>query len=57
MSLIAEMTDDTMTVRDEDGGRWWPSDEALDEINASDDPEAAALRICEKEPMRGVWKH
>lgn len=53
--LITETLDNTITVRDLDGGRWWPSAEALDEIRASADPEAAALRICEEEPTRGRW--
>lgn len=53
--LIAETLDNTITVRDLDGGRWWPSEEALDEIRASADPEAEALRICDEEPTRGRW--
>jgi hypothetical protein len=43
------------TVLDEAGGRWHPSDEAREEINAADDPEATALRICVAQPMRGTW--
>jgi hypothetical protein len=54
--LIAETASDTITIRDEDGVRWWPSDEALEEIEASDDAEATAVRICDEEPMRGEWK-
>lgn len=53
--LITETLDSTITVRDLDGGRWWPSAEALDEIRASADPEATALRICDEEPTRGRW--
>lgn len=43
-------------VTDPAGGRWWPSDEAQDEIQQSDDPEATALRICVDAPMRGTWR-
>lgn len=57
MTLIPETRHGVMTVLDTDGGRWWPSDEALAEIEASDDPEATALRICENEPMRGQWRN
>jgi len=57
--LVTVITDDgcinQWTVLDSDGGRWFPSDEADEEIAASDDPGAAAIRICETEPMRGVW--
>lgn len=42
-------------VEDTDGGVWWPSDEAIDEINAADDPGARAIEICVAEPMRGTW--
>ena len=47
---------DTIVVRDTEGGIWWPNEDALAEINASDDPEVSAIEICENEPMRGVWK-
>ena len=53
--LHAEYTDDTWTVRDDEGGRWWPGDEAAEEIAADDDPAAAAIAMCEAEPMRGRW--
>ena len=56
MTLIAEKTSGMMTVRDTDGGRWFPSDEALAEIEASADQEAAALRICDEQPTRGEWR-
>jgi hypothetical protein len=46
----------TMTVIDEDGGQWWPSEEAIAQINSASNPEAETLRICEEEPMRGTWK-
>ena len=54
--LTAESTADAIYVEDEHGGIWHPSDEALAEILASDDPEAAAVRICHQSPLRGAWK-
>lgn len=51
----AEEINGEWTVLDTDGGRWWPSDEAAEEISASDRPDVAALRICADEPMRGEW--
>ena len=42
-------------VADSDGGRWWPSAEALAEIRASSDPAAIAIRIATDQPMRGEW--
>lgn len=50
-----EFIDNTYTVLDTEGGRWWPNNEAIDEINSSDSPEQTALRICKEEPMRGHW--
>lgn len=38
------------------GGVWWPSDEAKQQIEAAQDPAAEALRIVRAEPMRGVWR-
>ena len=35
--------------------RWWPSDEAQEEIQASDDPAQAALEMAMTQPMRGTW--
>lgn len=55
-TLTAEFRDDSWTVVDSDGGRWWPDDETAEEIEASDDPAAEAVRICDTEPMRGTWK-
>jgi hypothetical protein len=43
------------SVDDQVGGVWWPSDEARAEIEASDDPAAKAVEICETEPERGEW--
>jgi hypothetical protein len=43
------------TVADPNGGRWWSSAEARAEIEASADPQATALRICNKTPTRGKW--
>ena len=54
--LTAETRDDTITVVDSEGGRWWPNEDAEAEIEAADDPEATAIRICESQPMRGVWR-
>jgi hypothetical protein len=53
--LSAERLTDGITVLCAEGGRWWPSDEAAAEIEAADDPAAAALAICDAEPGRGVW--
>lgn len=42
-------------VTDAQGGTWWPSDEAAQEIQAASDPAQAALLICRTQPMRGTW--
>lgn len=55
-NLTTENNWGTICVHDEAGGVWWPSDEADVEIEASEDPEATALRICREQPMRGTWK-
>lgn len=54
--LTVELAHDVHTVRDPDGGVWWPSEEAAAEIAASDDPGATAIRMCTTEPMRGEWR-
>lgn len=54
-TITAQHTDDTWTAIDEDGGRWWPSEEAEEEIEESSDPAATVVRIATEEPMRGVW--
>lgn len=56
MTLTVDTLQSTPVVRDSEGGVWWPSEEALDEIRASSDPEVTAIRICTQEPMRGTWK-
>lgn len=56
MTLTVDTLQNTPVVRDSEGGVWWPSEEALDEIRASSDPEVTAIRICTQEPMRGTWK-
>ncbi len=42
-------------VTDACGGIWTPSDEAAEQIDYAIDPAAEAVRICDTEPMRGVW--
>lgn len=42
-------------VVDMAGGKWWPGEEAAAEIEASDDPAAAVVRICVESPLRGEW--
>ena len=56
--LTAIETDGTWAVDDAvDGGRWFPGDDAADEIAASNDPAVAAVRICRETPMRGTWRY
>lgn len=43
-------------VRDPDGGIWWPSDEAAQEIETHENPNERAIEICRAEPMRGEWQ-
>ena len=57
VGIEATETADGWKVTDSEGGIWWPSDEAAEEIESAEDPKAAALRICEAEPMRGTWKN
>lgn len=54
--LEVRVYDDTYCVEDTSGQVWWPDEATAAEIAASDDPKAAALRICEDQPMRGEWK-
>ena len=56
-SLTAVETDGTWAVDDAAGGRWFPGDDAADEIAASNDPAATAVRICREQPMRGDWRY
>lgn len=56
--LTAVETDGAWAVDDAvDGGRWFPGDDAADEIAASNDPAATAVRICREQPMRGDWRY
>lgn len=55
-TLTATIDTDDIYVTDSEGGVWRPSEEAAAEILASDDPEAAAIRIATTAPMRGEWK-
>lgn len=54
-NLFAEYLADGWSVVDPAGGRWWPDDDAREEIERAEDPGSAALRICRVEPMRGRW--
>lgn len=55
-NFTADTIDNIITVIDAEGGRWFPSEEAQAEIESSANPEAAAIRICAEEPMRGTWR-
>lgn len=55
-TLTAHENIDGWHVVDSQGGTWWPSDEAADEIQAASDPEQAALAMCRTQNMRGTWK-
>jgi hypothetical protein len=54
-TLSAENNIHGWYVDDSDGGRWWPDDEAQEEIQRNDDPAARAVALCRDEPMRGEW--
>lgn len=54
-TLTADVSDDSVSVRDSEGGVWWPSDEAKSEILETTDPAARAVEICDAQPMRGKW--
>lgn len=61
-STIAWETDGTpvygWSVRDHEGGIWYPADDALTEILEAGDIEAQADRayeLCLHHPMRGEW--
>ncbi len=46
-----------MTVSDDiGGGVWWPSAEAIEEIDAGSDRAATAIKICHETPERGEWR-
>jgi len=45
----------SITVTDDCGGRWYPDDEAEQEIMESARPLLTAVKICATEPMRGCW--
>ena len=44
-----------IVVEDCEGGIWHPSDDAAAEIAATDDPCAAAVKMCRSAPGRGRW--
>ena len=44
-ALTVTILDGIPCVSDPEGGIWLPSDEAIEEIEASADPESTALRI------------
>ena len=54
-TLTAITSNDEIGVEDSEGGIWWPNEEAAEEIMAAEDPAAAAVEMCETDPMRGVW--
>jgi len=45
-----------LMVADSEGGIWFPSVEAEDDIAAAADPAQRALEIAQQEPQRGTWK-
>lgn len=53
--LTAERLTYDWTVVDDRGGRWTPNYEAAAEIDRAFDPAAAAVAMCDAEPMRGNW--
>ncbi len=56
-ALVAEVRIYGWSVRDTSTGRrWWPYGGADEEIKAAADPAAKALEICQRSPMRGVWR-
>ena len=58
LKAISSWDGDTEAIGVEDinGGIWWPNTETQAAIQASDDQQAEAVRICDTEPMRGEWK-
>lgn len=54
-NLTAEENADGWSVVDPAGGRWWPHEDAAEEIGSSADPAAAAVTMCDASPMRGRW--
>lgn len=53
--LQAELLDDVWTVVDDSGQRWWPSEVAEKDINASDDPAALAIKFAGEGCRFGTW--
>ena len=54
-SLSAEENAYGWHVIDFRGGVWWPDNAASSEIEASSDPAAEVIRICEEADERGEW--
>ena len=54
--LSAERSIYGWSVVDARGGRWWPSDEAQELIEAAENPAYAALRGCISGELRGEWR-
>lgn len=54
--LRAERTDDTWTVVDPSGGRWWPEPALSAELEEATEPQDQIVRVCQREPMRGTWR-
>lgn len=55
-ALVAQCTSDGWRVKDPGGAVWWANEGANDEIAASANQAATALRICVEQPMRGRWE-
>lgn len=55
ITLTSVQRNNTWCVLDSDGGVWWPSLEAEEEIDRAEDPAMAVVRMCADEPMRGSW--
>lgn len=59
MTLISKSVWDGLSwlivVEDTSGGVWHPDEETQAIIQASTDPPATSIRLCDQEPMRGEW--
>ena len=55
-TLTAEYIDNTWTVIDSEGGRWWPDEQTERNTGLSHDPAQFIVSICRDDPARGEWK-
>lgn len=55
-TYTAQERDGVWTVDDSRGGTWWPSEDAIDLIDRSSDPEGLAISLASEGVRFGEWR-